>query len=346
MHDKLGWGIISTGRIAGSFARALATSRRGELVAVASRTAQAAEQFAATFKAPRWHASYEALLDDPAVQAVYIATPHPVHAEWAIRAAQAGKHILCEKPLTMNHAEAVDVIEAARRHDVFLMEAFMYRCHPQTHRLVELIRGGTIGEARVIQATFSFNAPYDPAGRIYANELGGGGILDVGCYCASMARLIAGVAAGGDFAEPTDVAGFGQVGPTGVDHHAVACLGFPGDIVANLATGVDVNMENVVRIFGSKGHVHVPTPWTPGTNGGTTRIHVHVEGKPHARTIPVQTDRWLFAIEADVVAENLDRRQARPPAMTWDDTLGNMKTLDRWRAAVGVAYHCERTGRA
>jgi predicted dehydrogenase len=337
MRDKLRWGILSTGKIAGRFAVSLASSRHGELVAVASRTPEAAERFAAEHGIHRIHYQYESLPTDPTVDAIYVATPHPMHAEWAIRAAEAGKHILCEKPLTLNHQDALRVIEAARRHDVFLMEAFMYRCHPQTQRLVELIREGAIGDVRVIQATFGFNSNYDPQSRIYSNALGGGGILDVGCYCTSMARLIAGAATGGDCAEPLDVLGAGHVGPTGVDHHAAAVLHFAGDIVATLSTSVDAYQENAVRIFGSRGHIFVPNPWTPGMSGDPTRLHLRVEGE-QARTIDIAPDRPLFAIEADVVAENIARRQAPPPAMTWDDTLGNMLTLDRWRAAVGVAY--------
>lgn len=335
MNHKLTWGIIATGGIANTFARALPHSQYGQAVAVASRTLASAQRFAEQHAIPRAYGTYQALLDDPAVQAVYIATLHPMHAEWAIKAAQAGKHILCEKPLTMNAGEAERVIEAARRHDVFLMEAFMYRCHPQTQRLVQLIRDKAIGDVRVIQATFSFNSSYDPASRAYSKELGGGGILDVGCYCTSMARLIAGVATGTNFAEPIELGGCGHVGPTGVDHHAVASLKFPGDIVASLSTGVAVEQANVLRIFGTAGHIYVPSPWVPSHEGGTSSIYVHAAGQRDARKIEVQTDRWLFAIEADVVAENLSRRQAPPPAMTWADTLGNMRTLDRWRAAVG-----------
>jgi predicted dehydrogenase len=275
------------------------------------------------------------------VDVVYIATPHPLHAEWAIRAAEAGKHILCEKPLSLNHAEAARVVEAARANDVFLMEAFMYRCHPQTHRLVELIREKVIGDVQVIQATFSFASGYDEASRVYANALGGGGILDVGCYCTSMARLIAGAATGQDFAEPIEVTGTGHVGPTGVDHYAIASLAFPGDIVAALSTGVAVQQENVVRIFGTRGRIFVPVPWTPGASADPACIHVHADGEEPQR-IEIRPDRPLFAIEADVVAENIARRQAPSPAMTWEDTLGNMRTLDRWRDAVGVVYDSER----
>src|SRR6185295_8727388 len=145
-------------------------------------------------------------LADRDIQAIYIATPHPHHAYWAIRAAAAGKHVLVEKPMALNAAQVMGVIEAAIEHDVFLMEAFMYRCHPQTKRLVELIRDErVIGDVRVIHATFSFHANFNTEGRIFSNALAGGGIMDVGCYPVSMSRLIAGAATGKDFADPIEV---------------------------------------------------------------------------------------------------------------------------------------------
>ncbi len=192
MSSALTWGILGTGRIARIFARGVAASVTGTVVAVGSRTREAAERFGEAFGVPRRHGSYAALLADERVAAVYIATPHTAHAEWAIAALRAGKHVLCEKPLALNAAEAQAIVDAARRHDRFLMEALLYRCHAQTARLVELIREDAIGAVRLIQATFCFAAPADPPGRILNHALGGGGILDVGCYCASMARLIAG----------------------------------------------------------------------------------------------------------------------------------------------------------
>src|SRR5579872_4482740 len=263
MHTTLNWGIISTGFIAHIFAEGIAQSNTGKLVAVGSRTQYAADKFGETWNVPRRYGSYTKLLADKDVQAVYISTPHPLHAQWAIKAAAAGKHILCEKPLTLNYAQAETVIEAARKNDVFLMEAFMYRCHPQTEKLVELIRSGMIGQVRVIQATFSFNSDNDPQGRLLNNALGGGGILDVGGYCVSVARLIAGAALGKGFAEPVQVQAVGHVGETGVDEYTVAVLAFPGDIMAQVWTGVRVEGENVVRVFGTEGSLLVPTPWLP-----------------------------------------------------------------------------------
>lgn len=342
MARQLRWGIIGTGSIAGAFARALARSKTGTLVAVGSRRPETAEAFGDKFTVPKRYGSYDQLLADPEVEAVYISTPHPMHAEWAIKSAEAGKHILCEKPLTMNHAEAMAVIEAARAKDVFLMEAFMYRCHSQTAKLVELLRQRAIGDVRVIQATFSFQSAPDETSRLLANELGGGGILDVGCYCASMARLVAGAAMGGTFADPIGLSGFARVGRTGVDEWAVAAVKFPGDIVAELSTGVQVNQENVVRIFGSEGSIFVPNPWIPSREGGSTKITVDRRGDKAPQEITVETPDWLYAIEADTVAANIEKRQASFPAMSWDDSLGNMKTLDAWRQSVGVVYGCEQ----
>ncbi|MEI8340569.1 MAG: Gfo/Idh/MocA family oxidoreductase [Verrucomicrobiota bacterium] len=331
MDNKLNWGIIGTGGIAHRFAKSLLQSKTGHLAAVGSRSESAAQKFAANHPC-RSHGCYEALLADPEVKAVYISTPHPMHREWAIKAADAGKHILCEKPLAMNRTEAADMIEAARQNDVFLMEAFMYRCHPQTARLVELIRSGTIGEVRLIRATFSFSAEYDLKNRLFARDLGGGGILDVGCYCASMARLIAGAASGKAFEEPVEINGSGQIGAeSGVDEYAVASLKFPGGILAQLATGVRLDLENNVRIVGTEGSILIPSPWTMDGSNGFLKMIIFKTGIPEE--VVVESSRSIYAIEADHVAEQIPSRQS--PLMSWDDSLGNMKTLDAWRSAVG-----------
>lgn len=334
METKLRWGILGTGAIAKKFAHGLGESRAGRLVAVGSRAEETLRGFLALHPA-RGHASYEALLADPEVEAVYIATPHPSHAEWAIRAAQAGKHILCEKPFTMNAREAERVIEAARSAGVFLMEAFMYRCHPQTVRLLDLIRSGTIGTVRLVSATFSFQAGWHPGSRLLDRALGGGGILDVGCYCISMARLIAGITQGQPFADPIDVKGLGQIGETGVDELALAILQFPGGMLAQLSSGVRLAQENVVRIWGEEGHIEVPSPWVVTREAGQSMLLVHRPGKKPEK-VKIRTGQGIYAIEADAVAASIAAREC--PAMSWADTLGNMQTLDRWRAEIGLRY--------
>ncbi len=341
--SSLAWGILGTGAIARTFAKGLAKSRTGRLAAVGSRQLATAEKFAQEYGGITSHGSYEALLADPAVQAVYICTPHPSHAEWCIKAARAQKHILCEKPLTLNHAEAMVVAEAAREHRVFLMEAFMYRCHPQTARLLELIRTGAIGEVGVIEATFSFNAGFNPEGRLFKNELGGGGILDVGCYTTSIARLVAGVAQGQPFANPTKLTGFAKLHPAaGTDLYAVAIAEFPGGILAQLATGVGLNQENGLRVFGSEGSLHLPNPFTPSREGGSTSIFLHRAGAKQPEEIVVQTADYLYALEADAVADALAQGRKESPAITVADTLGNMAALDAWRQSAGLVYESEK----
>lgn len=345
MKSKFKWGIISTGRIAGKFADQLPQSKTGELFAVASRTIENAGEFAKKYNAPRFYGSCQELLDDPEVDIVYIATPHPQHAEWSIKAARAKKHILCEKPLTLNHKEASGVIEEARKNNVFLMEAFHYRCHPQTKKIIELIKENVIGEIRVLQGAFSFNSPYGPEHRTLNHALAGGGVLDVGCYPVSMVRLIAGVALGMDFAEPLEVKGCGRIGrQSRVDEFASACLKFPEGILAEVSCGVTVHQENVLRIYGSKGRIMVPTPWVVSLNGGTSKILVQMDGRDKPDEIDITVDQGLFAIEADTACSFIPRREALPPAMSWEDSLGQMKTLDLWRASIGLVYDMEKSG--
>ncbi|MHB0856723.1 MAG: aldo/keto reductase [Anaerolineae bacterium] len=339
---RIAWGILGTGRIATTLAKALAKSETGRLMAVGSRSLESAERFAAEQGAPRAYGSYEGLLADPEVEAVYIALPNHLHALWTIRCAEAGKHILCEKPLATNYGEAMSAVEAARRHDVFLMEAFMYRCHPQTAKLVELVRSKAIGDVRVIHVNFSFNmgdARPDDIRR--QGAYAGGGITDVGCYCASMARLVAGAALGKPFVDPLDVKGSGHVNPSGeVDEWASALLRFPGDILATLTCGTQVGIDSTLRIWGSQGHIAVPNPWFPGEQGA--RIELHRAGQKEPEIITVDAGAHLYSIEADTVARHIAHRQAPPPCMTWNDSLGNMRTLDRWRRDFGLVFGNEK----
>ena len=330
---QLRWGLLAAGNIAKAFAHGLAQTDSGVAAAVASRSLDKAKSFADEFDIPVTYGRYEDMLDSPEIDAVYIATPHPMHAEWAIKAADAGKHILCEKPMTMGWADTMTVIEAARRNDVFIMEAYMYRCTPQTVKLVELLRSGSIGEIRMIDATFAFNCGWNPEGRLLNAELGGGGILDVGGYTVSMSRLIAGVALGKEVAEPLQVLGAGHVGTTGVDEWAAATLLFDGDIVARIATGVQCGQDNKVIIHGSEGRIELPDPWfCNGREPGESSIIVNGE------TVTVAADRSIYAYEADVVAANIEDRQGRSPAMTWADSIGQARVMDTWLEAVGVEY--------
>ena len=338
---QLNWGLLSTGHIAEELADGIKACSTGKLLAVGSRTQESAERFGTKHGVPRRYGSYEALLADTDVQAVYVATPHPWHAQWAIKAAEAGKHILCEKPIGMNWAEAMAMVDAARVHDVFLMEAFMYRCHPQTAKLVELVKNGAVGKVGLIVASFGYHSTAGPENRAFAMGLGGGGILDVGCYPASMVRLLAGAALGLPFAEPLRVMGCGHVGLTGVDEWAAATLEFPGGILAQIATAVRLNEDNSVRVFGSEGSLYVPNPWVPSRwDRAACRIILQRHGSKAPEEVLVEAPDDLYTYEADMVARHIQQRQA--PAMTWDDTLGNMRLLDQWRQQAGMVYDLEK----
>ena len=340
--SKIRWGILGTGGIARQFAAALAESPTGELAAVGSRAQQTAEAFGEEFGVARRHASYDGLLADGEVDAVYNALPNHLHLGWTVKAARAGKHVLCEKPLTVNAAEAERMIAAVRQTDAFLMEAFMYRCHPQTARLVELVGEGAVGEVRVIEATFGYDM--GDSDQAYENirlrrDVAGGGIMDVGCYTMSMARLIAGAAAGLSApAEPEHLAGAAHIGPRGeVDEWAGAVVRFPGDVVANLVCACRCGAGSVARVWGSGGSIEVPNPWKPVTG----KIILRRRGK-EPEDIEMATEVNCYTLEADVLAESLPAREAAYPCMTWDDSLGNMRALDRWRQAVGLSFDADR----
>ncbi|MGC9452791.1 MAG: aldo/keto reductase [Oceanipulchritudo sp.] len=342
---KLNWGIIGTGAIAKAFVNGLRQSETGTAHAVGSRTRESAEGFGKQHGIAVCHGSYEALLGDESVQAVYICTPHPFHAEWAIKAAEAGKHVLCEKPLALNQWQAQAMMEAARKNGVYLSEAFMYRFHPQTAKLVELIREGVIGEVRLVRASFGFGGGdrIDPQSRLFNNALGGGGILDVGCYAVSGARLVAGAAIGEPFDNPVKVAGSGKIGETGIDEWAAAVLQFESGITAQVCTSIRAQLDNTIEVYGSLGQITVPNPWVANREKAVAgKIIMKTGGEPQVLEIPATATS--FSLEADGVARAVaaGRCEPDPPAMTWKDTLGNLATLDTWRKEVGVVYAQEQ----
>ncbi|QPC94809.1 aldo/keto reductase [Mesorhizobium sp. INR15] len=345
---KIRWGILGPGDIAKAFAGGVAGSRNGMLAAIGARN-PGKPGLADSFPGARIVDGYDALLTDPEIDAIYIAIPHPGHAQWAIRAAEAGKHVLCEKPMALTAFEADAMIHAARKAGTFLGEAFMYRLHPQTLKLVELIRSGAIGEVRMIKSSFGFAMPgFMPEHRLYANDLAGGGILDVGGYPVSMARLIAGAAVGEPFAEPDKVVGAAHLGQSGVDEWASALLQFPGGIVAEVSCSISLNQDNVLRILGTKGRIEVPDFWFAGGDRNVGLGKIDVIGSDGARqTISVNETRHLYAFEVDAAGDAIlaGQQEFAWPGMAWSDSLGTLRVLDKWRSVVGLEYEIEKASR-
>ncbi len=340
------WGIIGPGRIAQTFADGVAHSRSGKLVAIASRNPDK-PGLGDNFPGARIVNGYEALLADKEIDAVYIATPHIGHAEWAIKAIRAGKHVLVEKPIALSAFDADAIYHEAKKAGVFAGEAFMYRVHPQTAKLIELVKSGTIGELRIIRSSFGFNmGKVNPEHRLFANETAGGGILDVGGYPVSMARLIAGAVDGKPFLDPDKVSGVGHLGQTGVDEWASAVLKFPNGIVAEVSCSIMANQDNTLRIIGSEGRIEVADFWfASGHKGGVGKIDVIKGGE--TQTIEVKEDRWLYSFEVDAAGDAIraGKKEFAYPGIGWADSIGNLRVLDQWRASIGLEYEVEKATR-
>jgi D-xylose 1-dehydrogenase (NADP+, D-xylono-1,5-lactone-forming) len=246
------WGIVSTADINRKVIPGAHASTKVELVGVASRDQDRADAYAREWEIPRAHGSYEALLADPEIEAVYISLPNTLHAEWSIKALDAGKHVLCEKPFT-RHPEEVDAaFDAADRNGRLLSEAFMYRHNPQTAKLVELVHEGAIGELRLIRSAFSYGL-YDHENIRLRTDVEGGALMDVGCYNVSGSRLLGG--------EPERVWGEAWYGPSGTDWVFTGTLRFPGDVIATFDCGTALSERDELEAVGSEGSLYLDDPW-------------------------------------------------------------------------------------
>ncbi len=252
----LRWGILGTARINRALIPPLTISPRNRLLAVASRELERAQQYAREKGIERAHGSYEALLADPEIDVVYISLPNRFHAEWAIKAAKAGKHVLCEKPIALTVEDVDAIAEAGAKNGVVIAEAFMYRHHPQTLKVCELIETGTIGRLRLIRGGFTY--PLGRTGDVRLKpELGGGSIWDVGCYPISFARAVSGGLA------PEEVFGWQIVGPTGVDMSFFGQMHFGNGVFAQFDSGFESALRMIMEFVGSEGCITLSNAFKP-----------------------------------------------------------------------------------
>jgi D-xylose 1-dehydrogenase (NADP+, D-xylono-1,5-lactone-forming) len=269
------WGIVSTADINRKVIPGAKASQKVELVGVASRAQDRAEQYASWWEIPRAFGSYEALLADDQIDAVYISLPNTMHCEWSIKALEAGKHVLCEKPLSRHPDEVAAAFDAADRTGRLLTEAFMWRHNPQTARLKELVDQGAIGELRLVRSTFSYGL-YDETNIRLQTDVEGGALMDVGCYTVSGSRFLAG--------EPERVFAEAWYGPTGPDWVFAGTMRFPGDVVASFDCGTALPNRDELEAIGSDGSLFVDDPWhclSPGIelrrDGKVERIELEPE---------------------------------------------------------------------
>jgi xylose dehydrogenase (NAD/NADP) len=315
------WGILSTADINRKVIPGAHASAKAELIAVASRDQGRAEKYAREWEIERAYGSYEALLEDGDVEAVYISLPNTMHCEWSIRAVEAGKHVLCEKPMSRHVADVESAFDAAEKSGRILTEAFMYRHNPQSARLRQLVDEGAIGDLRLVRSCFSYSL-YDTENIRLRTDVEGGSLMDVGCYCISGSRLLAG--------EPERVYGEQFVGPSGTDWAFTATMRFPGDVFAQFDCGTALPERDELEAVGSEGSLFVDDPWhcvmpviELRRDGGVERIELE------------RADSYQLEIEnlSDAI------RGAAEPLLGREDAVGQARAIEALfrSAATGVA---------
>lgn len=309
--EAVRWGVLSTARISELVLRGVEGSAAVDVVAVASRSSGTAAAFASEHRISRAHGSYQELLADEEVEAVYVPLPNGLHVEWTIAALEAGKHVLCEKPLSPRPADVERCFDLAKREGLVLSEGFMWRHHPQADRLVDLVSGGAIGELRLVRAAFSF--PLGRPGDVrWDRSLDGGALLDVGCYCVSAARLLAG--------EPERVTGEAVLTDGGVDSRFAAVLRFPDDVLATFDCGFDIAERDELEVVGAEGSLFLDDPW----HANDPRIEVRRAGGSAEVVEAERADSYRLELE-NVSAAIRGQGQLR---LGRADALGQARTLE------------------
>ena len=309
------WGLLSTASINSSVLEGIAETDEAEVVAVASRDSQRADAYARANGIPKAYGSYEALLGDPGVEAVYVSLPNALHVEWTLRALEAGKHVLCEKPFSRRPAEVERAFELADSNGLVLSEAFMWRHHPQTKTLARLVDEGAVGRLRVVRAAFGFQlaATRGPGDTRFSSELDGGSLMDVGCYCVNAIRLFAG--------EPKRVMGEQALGESGVDVCFAATLRCADDVLGQFDCGFVVTDRAALEVVGEEGALAVGDPWHVRSPG----IELRGEDGTRTETIFVEpANSYRLEIEDLCAAIAGDG----PPLLARDDALGQARAID------------------
>ena len=331
-HGPVRWGILGTGTIASRFAADLRLVPDAAAHAVGSRTREAAEAFGERFAVPVRHAGYRSLLDDPGVDAVYVAVPHPWHHAWARAALEAGKAVLCEKPFTVNAAEARELVATARSRRLFLMEAMWNRFLPSLVRVREILDRGELGAIRTLRAGLGVRMPADPEGRLLAPGLGGGALLDLGIYPVSFASFVLG--------RPESVTAVGTRAATGVDAQCSAVLGYADGSQALVHTTLEVDTGDCTVVAGTEGRIELAGPLYDPTS---VRL---IRGTGPGATVaePRETTHRGHGLhfEAAEVGRCLREGLLESPVVPLDESVLIMETLDEIRAQIGLRYPFER----
>ena len=338
MTTQLRWGILGTGNIARQFATGVRASRRGVLAAVASRAQASADVFAKNHQIPAALGDYQSLLARPDVDAVYVSLPNTMHHPWTLAALAAGKHVLCEKPISVTPEQAREMFDMAQRKGRVLVEAFMYRSQPLLAAVLETLASGVIGKLQIVRTSFCFHTSKIDGNIRFDPKLAGGSLMDIGCYCVDFSRLVAGC-------EPTDVHVQGRIHPRGIDDIAAGTLVFPNGVLASFTCALAAQLDNTAYLGGDKGYIEIPIPWKPPAQGATFIVTRGIPPRmdnpaiiaPPPRDVrTVDSNGDLYGIEADHFAATV--LDGEPPAVTAQHTIGNIAVLQKMRRQVGLAY--------
>ena len=321
MEKIIRWGILSTANIGQkAMIPALKESSLAEVIAISSRSAETARSCADELGIPRAYEGYQTLLEDPDIDAVYNPLPNHLHKEWSIRAAEAGKHILCEKPLALNATECHEMISAARANGVQLMEAFMYRYHPRIQAAKKMVQSGEIGALKTIESAFSFRLT-NPDNIRLQPDMGGGALMDVGCYCINVSRLMAG-------REPVSVQARAHWASTGVDDQLVAILDFGDGLFAHFDCALNQERRERCTLAGTEGYLELPMTFVPGVV--ETLIYQSPPGRDAAKgTVSSSGLTFPAANNYRLVAEDfMQAIDGKTPAFPIEDAISNMRVIE------------------
>jgi len=336
----INWGIFGTGMIARALAVSIKDSEGSNLKAVASRSIETAKKFAEKYNCLAIE-GYENLLNIDDLDAIYVATPHDSHFDLAWASIEAKKSVLCEKPMTINSTESMVLIDAARSNGVLLMEAFMYRTHPQTDKIRELVAKEFKDKPLTIEASFGFSAEVPKEHRLVNPELGGGSIMDIGCYPMSMSRMVVGMQIGEPFVNPISIEAKGELSSSNIDLNAEAKLEFVNGSKALISSAINKTMENSVRIFNDEKSLFISEPWQCGEqNNRQSNIIFKKEGKED-QVIEFKEDKGVFTHEIDHFVGLINKKEKESKKISHADSHGNMIWLDAWRKKVGVFYSAD-----
>ncbi len=323
------WGVLAPGRIAHRFAQALESVEGAGLYAVASRSQERGQAFAQRYRASVHYDSYEALADDPEVDAIYIASPHRFHHAQARLCLEAGKPVLVEKPFTVSASEAADLIALAQRQNLFLMEALWSRFLPAYRRVREWLDEGAIGSIHLISSTFCFQAEPDPSDRKFNHELAGGALLDLGVYNISLSQWATGE-------DPSAIGALARLGATGVDELAAVTLAYPHNAVSQFTCSFLFDAANELWIYGTRGHIRLLANFWE-----STQATLVVDGKETVAALPFRRNGFEYQIEEAMSCIRAGRRESQ--GMPLASTLSNLRTMDEIRGLIGeMGLHNEQ----